>query len=298
MKQLKHIKALRKNANVNVFNNKAYIYTKDGILTFYTELNNGVYDKKALENGLINKIDDCDNINIDLLKYDKFKYDIKIDLKDLKDFINFVGSDDLRPVMKQICINENGFIYATNAHYLHYKKHNYDLNENILISPIAVKFFNELVKIDVYQNHVVISNDNFTFYQYNEGTIFPNCKAVIPTTNPNKAILNLKDLKTILKEIAFFIDNTTNRIEFSFKNEILTISAGYYSKQINYKGYSNITIGFNLKLLNTYLKLIKTQNLQIELNESNRAAIFNEEFLLMSLMKLKKNKHLQRYKLI
>lgn len=285
MKQLKQIKALRKNANVNVFNNKAYVYTQDGILTFYTELNNGVYDKKAFENGLINKIDEYDNININILKYDTFKYSTKINLKDLKDFISFVGSDDLRPALKQICINENGFIYATNAHYLHYKKHNYDLKENILISPIAVKFFNELVNVDIYQNHIMISNENFTFYQYNEGIVYPNCKAVIPTTNPNKAILNLKDLKTILKEIAFFIDKTTNRIEFSFKNEILTIAAGDYSKQINYKGYSNITIGFNLKLLNTYLKLIKTQNLQIELSESNRAAIFNEEFLLMPLMK-------------
>lgn len=279
MKQLRSIKSTKQNPNVSVCNGKGYIFNEFGILEFSTEIENGLYCKKALSAGLINKLEeDASKPTINMVDY---KESLKINLSELKSFTNFVGKDKLRPAMQHICLKNNGNTYATDSYILQFKKHEYNLTEDLLIAPDVVKFFNCEVSVDIYENYIVFIGDEYTFYQHVEHARYPSCEYVIPMYEDHNITVNLKEIKESLKDCLFYTDKNTRSAKFEIKNGILTISAGDYSKQLQYIGHGDISIYFSVKLLNTYLKTIKSNDLNIKLTRPTHAGVLNDEFLLM-----------------
>ena len=222
------------------------------------------------------------------------------------------GSDEIRPIMTGVfmAMSDTCLTFvATDAHKLvRYRR--MDVKSDAAASFIVPKKpINQLKNILAGRAdepvHVEFNNTNasFTFGEYKlicrliEGR-YPNYEAVIPTTNPNKLIVDRQLLNAAIKRVAIFSSKATHQIRFKISGQELVLTAEDldYSNEAkerltcNYTG-EDMEIGFSSKFFQEMLANLSQTEIQLEMSSPNRAGIITpvdnqnaDEDILMLLM--------------
>lgn len=222
------------------------------------------------------------------------------------------GSDEIRPIMTGVfmAMSDTCLTFvATDAHKLvRYRR--MDVKSDAAASFIVPKKpINQLKNILAGRAdepvHVEFNNTNasFTFGDYKlicrliEGR-YPNYEAVIPTTNPNKLIVDRQLLNAAIKRVAIFSSKATHQIRFKISGQELVLTAEDldYSNEAkerltcNYTG-EDMEIGFSSKFFQEMLANLSQTEIQLEMSAPNRAGIITpvdnqnaDEDILMLLM--------------
>lgn len=222
------------------------------------------------------------------------------------------GNDEIRPIMTGVfmAMSDTCLTFvATDAHKLvRYRR--MDVKSDAAASFIVPKKpINQLKNILAGRAdepvHVEFNNTNasFTFGKYKlicrliEGR-YPNYEAVIPTTNPNKLIVDRQLLNAAIKRVAIFSSKATHQIRFKISGQELVLTAEDldYSNEAkerltcNYTG-EDMEIGFSSKFFQEMLANISQTEIQLEMSAPNRAGIITpvdnqnaDEDILMLLM--------------
>ncbi len=222
------------------------------------------------------------------------------------------GNDEIRPIMTGVfmAMSDTCLTFvATDAHKLvRYRR--MDVKSDAAASFIVPKKpINQLKNILAGRAdepvHVEFNNTNasFTFGEYKlicrliEGR-YPNYEAVIPTTNPNKLIVDRQLLNAAIKRVAIFSSKATHQIRFKISGQELVLTAEDldYSNEAkerltcNYTG-EDMEIGFSSKFFQEMLANLSQTEIQLEMSAPNRAGIITpvdnqnaDEDILMLLM--------------
>lgn len=222
------------------------------------------------------------------------------------------GNDEIRPIMTGVFMTMSDTcltFVATDAHKLvRYRR--MDVKSDAAASFIVPKKpINQLKNILAGRAdepvHVEFNNTNasFTFGEYKlicrliEGR-YPNYEAVIPTTNPNKLIVDRQLLNAAIKRVAIFSSKATHQIRFKINGQELVLTAEDldYSNEAkerltcNYTG-EDMEIGFSSKFFQEMLANLSQTEIQLEMSAPNRAGIITpvdnqnaDEDILMLLM--------------
>ena len=222
------------------------------------------------------------------------------------------GNDEIRPIMTGVfmAMSDTCLTFvATDAHKLvRYRR--MDVKSDAAASFIVPKKpINQLKNILAGRAdepvHVEFNNTNasFTFGEYKlicrliEGR-YPNYEAVIPTTNPNKLIVDRQLLNAAIKRVAIFSSKATHQIRFKINGQELVLTAEDldYSNEAkerltcNYSG-EDMEIGFSSKFFQEMLANLNQTEIQLEMSAPNRAGIITpvdnpnaDEDILMLLM--------------
>ena len=222
------------------------------------------------------------------------------------------GNDEIRPIMTGVfmAMSDTCLTFvATDAHKLvRYRR--MDVKSDTAASFIVPKKpINQLKNILAGRAdepvHVEFNNTNasFTFGEYKlicrliEGR-YPNYEAVIPTTNPNKLIVDRQLLNAAIKRVAIFSSKATHQIRFKISGQELVLTAEDldYSNEAkerltcNYTG-EDMEIGFSSKFFQEMLANLSQTEIQLEMSAPNRAGIITpvdnqnaDEDILMLLM--------------
>lgn len=222
------------------------------------------------------------------------------------------GSDEIRPIMTGVfmAMSDTCLTFvATDAHKLvRYRR--MDVKSDAAASFIVPKKpINQLKNILAGRAdepvHVEFNNTNasFTFGEYKlicrliEGR-YPNYEAVIPTTNPNKLVVDRQLLNAAIKRVAIFSSKATHQIRFKISGQELVLTAEDldYSNEAkerltcNYSG-EDMEIGFSSKFFQEMLANLSQTEIQLEMSAPNRAGIITpvdnqnaDEDILMLLM--------------
>ena len=222
------------------------------------------------------------------------------------------GNDEIRPIMTGVfmAMSDTCLTFvATDAHKLvRYRR--MDVKSDAAASFIVPKKpINQLKNILAGRAdepvHVEFNNTNasFTFGEYKlicrliEGR-YPNYEAVIPTTNPNKLIVDRQLLNAAIKRVAIFSSKATHQIRFKINGQELVLTAEDldYSNEAkerltcNYTG-EDMEIGFSSKFFQEMLANLSQTEIQLEMSAPNRAGIItpvdnqnSDEDILMLLM--------------
>ncbi len=222
------------------------------------------------------------------------------------------GSDEIRPIMTGVfmAMSDTCLTFvATDAHKLvRYRR--MDVKSDAAASFIVPKKpINQLKNILAGRAdepvHVEFNNTNasFTFGEYKlicrliEGR-YPNYEAVIPTTNPNKLVVDRQLLNAAIKRVAIFSSKATHQIRFKITGQELVLTAEDldYSNEAkerltcNYSG-EDMEIGFSSKFFQVMLANLSQTEIQLEMSAPNRAGIITpvdnqnaDEDILMLLM--------------
>jgi len=210
----------------------------------------------------------------------------------------FLGKDQLRPAMSGFGIINEKF-YSTDAHMLGWE----DFSEKTLMPDVILPGKSSILLADKdYDLYLHVENEiKRLIFHSTDGTEklslrptegrYPDAPGIIPLFNP----LTVKiDTAILLNEIenALKASNiATNQIEFIFEKNTLTIA----SEDLDYKkSYRNTVetetetlIKFNIGFNGSFFKKIidkKTPVTTINLSAPNRAAIVNEDRLIMPVM--------------
>ncbi|MDY6436414.1 MAG: DNA polymerase III subunit beta [Bacteroidales bacterium] len=222
------------------------------------------------------------------------------------------GSDEIRPIMTGVymAMNDTCLTFvATDAHKLvRYRR--MDVKSDAMAAFIVPKKpINQLKNILAGRAdepvHIEFNSTNasFSFGEYKlicrliEGR-YPNYEAVIPTTNPNKLIIDRQLLNSAIKRVAIFSSKATHQIRFKISGQELVLTAEDldYSNEAkerltcNYSG-EDLEIGFSSKFLQEMLANLSQNEIQLEMSAPNRAGIITpvdnqnaDEDILMLLM--------------
>jgi DNA polymerase III subunit beta len=142
----------------------------------------------------------------------------------------------------------------------------------------------ELVKIAIRPNEVLMMAGNAMIYSRLVEGRFPPYQQVIPQKNPIKIPLMVGPLLSAVRQAAIMTDDESKRVIFSFAKHKLTLQArGSQSGRsrvdlpLNYDGKS-VEIGFDPKYLIDMLKVLDPETpLTMELLETNKPAVLKND---------------------
>ena len=204
------------------------------------------------------------------------------------------ADDDLRPIMNgiYICIEESQTIFvATDAHKL-VKVNTLEQSNGVnssfilpkkpanLLRNILIKE-NDSISVSFDSKNVIFTLSNHTLIcRLIEGN-YPNYNAVIPSTNPNKLIIDRVELLNGIKRVAVCSNQATNLIRFDIAEGKVSLTAQDLDFSVSasealtcsYDG-DPITIGLKSTFLVEILSNIETQTVLVELADSTRAGVF------------------------
>lgn len=109
---------------------------------------------------------------------------------------------------------------------------------------------------------------------------YPDYESVIPTSSPNRVIINKKELLASMKRLDNYSSKATHLGRFQFKGNLLTIFSedvemANHGKEVLtclYDG-EEIEIGFNINLMLDVINSVTTEEVVLELGAANRAAV-------------------------
>jgi len=225
-------------------------------------------------------------------------------LEELKPWIkkafNFVGKDDLRPVMSGVLIDKN-CIVATDAHILYKKQFEHEIsNENIILNALTCQLIDDvkaIYKLDESKNKFIALLNCGTIITYcNIQEKYPNYNAVIPTEFDGSFTINcvstefkdaLKLNNRVMPTLAFnteinkaYWQNVDNGLsgEFDIKdgknkssNELIMLMC------IMVKEFKNCNIGFNQKFIDKISKVTKQNDLVLNYKPNKPTVIYISE---------------------
>lgn len=225
------------------------------------------------------------------------------------------AQDELRPVMNGIYFDittEHTTFVASDGHKLVRLKNLSTQGGETASFILPVKPANLLksvlpkeedtveIRFDENTAHITLSHYVMTC-RFIEGR-YPNYASVIPTNNPNKAILDRLSLLNALKRVSVFSNQASGLIKLEFAPTSVRIfaqdldfsTAAEESVSCQYEGMP-IKIGFKSTFLIEVLNNIPSENISIDLSDPSRAGLIfpvekgEDEDILMLLMPMMLN---------
>ena len=203
------------------------------------------------------------------------------------------ADDEMRPVMNGVFVSiaPGGITYvATDAHKLvkYSAPVDTDLTASFILPKKPANLLRGVLPREVSDIQVEFDDKNvlFTLKNYTlicrliEGN-YPNYNAVIPTSNPNKVLVDRLELLNGIKRVAVCANQSTNLIKMDIATGTIELTAqdldfsvaAQESLTCDYEG-DPITIGFKSTFLVEILSNLETSDVQIDLADSTRAGVF------------------------
>lgn len=205
------------------------------------------------------------------------------------------SSDETRPVLNGVlllCRKDELYLVATDGFRLSQKviKLQKPLEIEKLILPKAVVA--ELLKSDSTKNlsMQVIQKDGQVVFQAGESILssriiagdFPDFEQIIPKSSTTKVTAQKDELLRVVKLASVFARDNANMVKFEIKKDSLKVSAessksGKQEGEVEAKVEGDeMEIIFNFKFLEELLNVIESDEVQIELTNTNAPGVFRD----------------------
>jgi len=151
------------------------------------------------------------------------------------------------------------------------------------------------VEIKFDENNAYITLGSYVMTsRFIEGR-YPNYSSVIPTNNPNKAILDRLSILNALKRVSVFSNLASSLVKLELNTDSVKVfaqdldfsTAAEESVSCQYDGVS-MNIGFKSSFLIDILNNISSENISVELSDPSRAGLIfpveneeNEDILML-----------------
>lgn len=219
-------------------------------------------------------------------------------LKYLMTAVNFVGQEELRPVMNDVHCHE--YIAATDAHMLYWKKLDKAFKKEVRFPARVCK----LLKIIGGEFEVALHNDNIASctqgdyvvsFRVTEGK-YVNFLAVIPSDVTYTVEVDRAEFTDIVTKAAIYSNTATRQMLISIDGDKLEVLgedldfANSYEAEItpilvkNKLENKKMRIGLNAKILVRLLKTIEEETVTMKMSMPNKAVMINDEALIMPIM--------------
>jgi len=207
---------------------------------------------------------------------------------------DFVGTDELRPVMNGVCmdIKKNKlFIVSTNAHMLLKLETpiKVEVEDNTFLIPSKgayliskMKKDNECVFSFSEKNVYVKSNNEYYIIRLTEGK-YPNYNSIIPSSSNITIQINKEKLYNAIDMISLVGNASSNMQILDLEKDKLSVNAINLDANsqgnvviedgLVYDGDEKFKIGFNSKFMNTILGNITHENVEINFQDQTKAII-------------------------
>lgn len=203
----------------------------------------------------------------------KFENSCGIDLEKLMVATNFASTNEKKPILTGVNLDDNGVIVATDSFKL-YKYENENITQpsqsNITISANFIKmadslFTNKLLFASYNKNIVCIKENNLMLVGNLLDGVYPNISSIFNKVNDEIKVLNKQELLEAI-DIAKISGNAVVGKEKLFyatldKNKFICSGNEKFEKDINYDG--NI-ITLNANYLELALKTFTSDNVNIQ----------------------------------
>lgn len=231
------------------------------------------------------------------LKPDADCKEVKINSALLNNWIvdakNFVGDDELRPVMGNIyfyskegevgcCGSDGHFMFSDNI-----KKDNNEwsfmLNKGAFKSVCDVCQDVEEVAVKIGSKNVMFVGDGVSVLARLQEGRYPNFKSVQPQNNPIQVKLSKSELLDAINRVKVGASNTSCFIKIDVNGMNMQVSAQDIDfnrkavENIMVEANGNITIGFNANKFITCLNAISTDNVVLNMSDASRACVINDD---------------------
>ena len=204
------------------------------------------------------------------------------------------ADDELRPVMNGVYFNfEQGKLtfVATDAHKLvrsMVECPDVDFNASFILPKKPANLLKGVLLKEEEPIRVMFDAKNVTFELKNHKLVcrliegnYPNYNAVIPSSNPNKVLVDRVELLNGIKRVAVCSNPTTNLIRMDISGNHISLAAQDIDFSVSanetiscsYDGQP-VTIGFKSTFLVEILSNIDSSTVVIELADSTRAGVF------------------------
>lgn len=300
--------------NENAISKKSDIISSDGNLSFcvnykdissYVKLINGekvfldVEDssiKIRHNNGSID-LPIYDSNDFPLLSAEKESVEITLDSYLLNNWIidskEFIGDDDLRPVMNSIYLySKNGELgcCATDSNILftdNVNESNIDfsfmINKNSFKSICDVCSSSEKIIIKIGEKSAMFIGENISVLATLQNGNYPNFKNILTQTSPIEVKISKKEFLDSINRVKLGADNSSCLIKIVVSGMNMEVSA--QDIDFNRKAVENImvnangeiTIGFNANRLITSLNSINSENVIMKFTDKSRHCLINED---------------------
>ncbi|ASK78144.1 DNA polymerase III subunit beta [Paraphotobacterium marinum] len=148
-----------------------------------------------------------------------------------------------------------------------------------------IKILNESnlkIKVEINKNNLAITTNNFRFITKLIDGSFPNYENVIPNESHNKIIINRETFKSALIRASILTNDRFKAVVMKVSENLITISASNAENeqaeerlQINYNS-SDIEIGVNVNYLLDVINALKTDKLEISLQDSTSGILIKD----------------------
>ncbi len=247
---------------------------------------NGKYKLNGENGADFPQVPDAENTN-------SVKMPASILVKAIQKTLFAASTDEHKPAMNGMLFNftDAGVTFvATDAHRLvRYRRVDITVKEsvNFVVPQKALNLLknslsgvDEILTIEYNENNAFFSVGNTLLLCRLISDKYPDYENVIPTNNPNKLILDKKELSSTLKRVNIFSNKTTHQIRFKLAGSELEIS----TEDIDYANEArevlkcifdgeDMEIGFNAAFLLEVVNNVDTNTVVMELSTPNRASI-------------------------
>lgn len=203
------------------------------------------------------------------------------------------GTDELRPAMSGVFCEftpDDLTFVATDAHKLvRYRRSDANADDSVSFI-LPRKPLNQLknlllaeevpVKIEYNETNASFEFRNVLLIcRLIEGR-YPNYDAVIPQENPNKLVIDRLIMLNAIRRVSIFANQSTHQVRLSFSGQELQLAAedidfaneARERLTCSYEG-QDLEIGFNSRFLAEMLNNLDSEEVSLEMSESNRAGI-------------------------
>jgi DNA polymerase-3 subunit beta len=205
-----------------------------------------------------------------------------------------VSTDELKPAMTGVFFRftpDAATFVATDAHRLvRYRRTDLNIKDSVdfILPSKALKLLVNAAQNSADETAQIEYNSSNAFFKFGNSLLvcrqidarFPDYENVIPQASPNKAIVNKKELLGTMRRSAIYSNKATHLGRFKFSGNLLEVSAedldfaNESRENINclYEG-EELEIGFNVNLMMDVIDTVPTDEVVMEMDTANRAAV-------------------------
>ena len=207
---------------------------------------------------------------------------------------SFASAQELQNILSGVCFTfkETGYeVASTDGNRLSVVEYEnpyvnikgaYTLPKKVLVDVARVA--KDEVEIYLSERKVTFKTGNCIFASTVLNGQFPEYKKLLPTSQPNVATINKKDIITALDNVAIMADDRKNIVTLDFKGnelELTTDSAdfGEAKDTIEVDFGKDLKIAFNYRYLVEVLKVVDTETVTFEMNEPLSPCLIKSSFV-------------------
>ncbi len=206
---------------------------------------------------------------------------------------DFVGNDDLRPVM--MCVHIGKDIVGTDAHIMYFEKVCGAVEKPYLLPSKVIKLMkimgDEPISVHANESHVTLHfSDAKIIFRQTEGK-FPDYQSAIPTKHSTEIEVDKKEFADRVGKAIKFASKTTFGVVATIHKSLfvegfdLDWDKSYKSDIPINKTGENVIVEFNGKLMLKILSKIKADKITLKFDGELKAILIQDNFILMPVMR-------------